>query len=254
MRLFFNSCLALFYAQSAYALYSANPSSPMMPEQGLFFSQAWLSIKGGYAFDDVFNRKLEMQNPPEDVKRDIKKYLSRAQFGVVTIDLGDRIEIYGGLGSMWTKFSQKESDDATLNFSTQTRFAWTVGGRLLLAYWKDVQFGLNASCLRYSAPLESIEEDARMHYREWQVGAGVSYHFWWLYPYIGVKFANVWAHYFDLDSLHSFFPSESFKLKNRKECGLVLGCGIAHERALAVNVEGRFFDETAFTVSADIKF
>ncbi len=253
MRHFFNSCLVVFCAQSAqsaYALYNANPSSPMMPEQGLFFSHAWLSLKGGYTFDDVFDRKLKMQNPPDDdVKRDIKKYLFRAQFGVVTIDFGDRMEIYGGLGNMWTKFSQKEFADTTLTLRTQTRFAWTIGGRLLLAYWKDLQFGLNASCLRYSAPLESSPEDGHMRYSEWQVGAGLSYHFWWLYPYIGIKFANAWAHYFDLDPLH-----ESFKLKNRKECGLVLGCGLAAEKALAVNVEGRFFDETAFTISADIKF
>jgi len=255
-------CFVLFFlctGQKLVALYFGNPSSPIMPEQGILFNSSWLSLKAGYAFDNVFDRKLQMQTHHLDAKD--HKYTSRAQWGVLTLGFGDRVEFFSGLGSMRAALSQKIDNDK-VHYHSDTHFAWSIGGRTLFAYWGNLQFGLNASYMHFFPPLPVISVDGitypkdknQLHYKEWQVGAGISYHFWWLFPYIGVKYSNVTAQFIDLRSLQFLFPKKDFTLENQKHYGLVVGCGLSPERGFAVNVEGRFIDETAFTVSADVKF
>ena len=243
-------------------LYYGNPSSPMMPENGIFFPNASLSLKGGYEFDDVFNLKLKMQDYSAFDHKKIKKFSSKEQLGVLTLGLADRIELYSGLGSMSLKMHQNLSEDIKLHYSTDTHFCWTFGGRTIFAYWRDLQFGLAASYLHFSPAIHSISlnsnsinsHHAKMHYRQWQVGAGISYRIDWLFPYIGVKYSNTQAKFFDLDSLELFFPSGNFTVKSKKQLGLIIGCGFSPEKGFSLNAEGRFIDETAFTLSTDVRF
>jgi hypothetical protein len=262
MRTLFKNGLVLAflcYAQNALALYNGNPSAPMMPEQGIFFRQSLLSLKAGYAYDAVFSQPLKMHNHHPHGK--IKKYSSHAQFGTVTLGCADRVELYSGLGSMSSSLSQHIKGD-NVHYRTDTHFAWSLGGRTLFAYWDDLQFGISASYLAFSPPIQSIsvnamseaKKDADLNYRQWQIGAGISYHIWWLYPYIGAQYSNARAKFSHLQSLQFLFPNEEFTLKNKKQYGIMIGCGIAPERGIALNVEARFIDETALTASADIKF
>jgi hypothetical protein len=189
------------------------------------------------------------------------KYASRAQFGVLTLDFADRVEFFSELGSMRSSLSQHIHNN-DIHYRTDTHFAWGLGGRTLFAYWDNIQFGLEASYMHFFPFIQSISvngtsfarDDAELQYHEWQVGACISYHFWWLFPYIGTKYSNVKAEFKHLQSLQSFFPRKDFTLENRKQLGLVIGCGLSPERGFDVNVEGRFIDETAFTVSADMRF
>jgi Chlamydia major outer membrane protein len=244
-------CLLLAAAPKLAAMYVGNPSSPMMPEQGVIFSHSWASLKAGYEFDNIFNRKLKMQTHHLDAED--HKYTSRGQFGVLTLGLGDRVEIYSGLGSLRAELSQK-IDGSRIDYRTDSHFAASVGGRALFAYWGNVQVGLAASYLHFFPSLRSIEVDgtsvekgdAEMQYHEWQVSVGISYHIWWLFPYIGADYSNVTAKFRNLD--------KDFTLDNQKHYGVFLGCGLSPEKGFSINAEGRFIDEKAFTISANVRF
>jgi hypothetical protein len=180
---------------------------------------------------------------------------------MLTFNFSDRVEFFSGLGGMRSTLSQHIDADR-VHYRTDTQFAWSIGGRTLLAYWNNLQFGLEASYLHFFPSIQAIsvngasfaKDNAQLQYHEWQVGAGISYHFWWLFPYIGAKYSNVKAQFMHLQSLKFLFPKKEFTLDNEKQIGLVVGCGLSPERGFAINAEGRFIDETAFTVSADITF
>lgn len=251
--------LFLCSAQKLIAMYNGNPSSPMMPEVGVLFTHSWFSLKAGYEFDHAFERKLTMES--HHVHATDNQSTSRGQFGVLTMIFSDRAEFYSGLGSLKSTYSQHVHEDR-IHYHTDRDFAWSVGGRALFAYWGDVQFGLSASYLHFFPDIHSIsvngtpvsKEQAELQYHEWQVGAGISYHIWWLFPYAGFVYSNAKAEFLHLKSLEFFFPQEHFMLESKNHYGLMVGLGIAPEIGFAINAEGRFFDETAFTISADVRF
>lgn len=249
----------LCFAQQTVAMYNGNPSSPMTPEQGVFFPHSWLSLKGGYEFDNVFNRKLKMET--HHLHAHDHKFTSRSQYGVLTLGLGDRVEVYGSLGSSRATLSH-QVDGNRIHYKTDTHFACTVGGRALFAYWGNVQVGLAASYLHFFPDLRSLSVNeislstghAQMQYHEWQVGGGVSYRMKWLLPYIGVAYSNVQAKFLHLNSLKFLLHKSDFTLDSQKHYGVFVGCGLTPERGISVNAEGRFIDETAFIISADMRF
>lgn len=224
----------------------------MMPEQDLIFKQPWASLKTGYEYDAVFSRSFKIESPHEAQK--IRKLTSHTQLGVLTLNLADRAELFGSLGSMASTLDTSIHHQ-DVEYKSDTHFAWSIGGRVLFAYWGNLQFGLSASYLhffpRVHAPPMLNPSYKDLDYTEWQVGAGISYHFGWLYPYIGTKYSQARAKYFHA---RHHLDDPSLILKSKKIPGLVIGCGLAPERGIAFNVEGRFIDETALTASVDIKF
>jgi hypothetical protein len=232
----------------------------MMPEKGAVFPNFSITLKGGYEFDDVFARKWKVDNSWAP-NCGISNFSSRDQLGIITLNLADRVEIYGGVGSLFMRFTQN-INELKIHYRTDTHFAWDIGGRFLLAYWGDLQCGLTAAYLFSNPLLDSIRladtsiasERGKAHYTEWQVGASLSYRLSFFYPYIGSKYAIARAKLYSLGGLDSFFPHDKFVIKNIKMPGLVLGCGFAPERGFSINIEGRFIDETALSVTADIRF
>jgi len=262
MSLYFRFGITLLFLQSAsslFAMYSGNPSSPMMPEQSIFFTHSWFAFKAGYEFDDVFERKLKMES--HHVHANDNKYTSRSQFGVLTLVLCDRVEFYSGLGSMKPSLTQHVNKER-IHYDMDRHFAYSIGGRALFAYWGNLQFGLTASYLHFFPDIHSIsvnrssfpKDKSELRYHEWQVGASFSYHIWWLFPYVGLVYSHVNAQFMHLNSLEAFFPKNNFTLESKRNYGMIVGLGLAPEIGIGVNVEGRFIDETALTVSADVRF
>ena len=93
-----------------------------------------------------------------------------------------------------------------------------------------------------------------MDFREWQVGAGVSYRIKWFVPYLGVDYSDFRAKIEHLGALHFILPNNHLTLKDSYPMGLFLGFGLSPEKAVNVNVEARLINENAFSVSADFRF
>ena len=264
MRKFLFLLLFLSGSIRAFALYNGNSSLPMMPESGAFIPrEAWVGVKVGYEFDFVYDRRLRMQGQHLDhCNKKVHKFDSLSNYGVLTLNFSDRVEIFSTLGVMSCELSHTPFANTKITYRTDNAFAWGVGGRAILAYWGDIQVSVNAAYLQSTPSLSTLRVNNRTYstygtefdYNEWQIGIGVSYRFSWFIPYIGADFSNFRTRIEDLDSIRSFLPSRHATFKDVFPCGIFLGFGLSPDRAFAVNFEARFINENAVSVSADCKF
>ncbi len=242
---FFRLLVSILLPASAFALYNGNPSNTLLPEKNFFFPDILpISLKFGFQYNDVWNRKL----------KGAKQFRIQDQLGTITVDLIDRLEVYAALGI--TKMDWKvKSSGKEERFSAHHRFAWEIGGRVLFASYGRLDFGIDAEAyfvhphtvlekIPFIGTLISQSTTSSLHYNEWQVGAGFSYRLPLLIPYIGVKYARA----------HAAMRDPIQNLKSRKFPGLFLGMALAPPLSFAVNVEARFFDETAMTAAVEVKF
>jgi hypothetical protein len=228
--------LFLFQTGGMHALYNGNPSFPMMPEEGLFFQkEGWLTVKAGYEWDDLFDRKLTVREHKPHLKRTVKDYEGMGNLGVVTLGCNDRVEVYGGAGAMQAEIRYRPHSDIRLKYETGYRFAWMVGGRALLAYWGSTQLGVDAKYFQFDPQIDRLElngssinpQGAYYHYREWQVGIGVSHRMKWFIPYAGLKYADVRSKFRHLNAVSWIFPDKHFTMKNKYPMGVFIGCGVS---------------------------
>jgi hypothetical protein len=244
-----------------HALYNGNPLSPMIPEEGFFLAkEGWFGIKTGYEYDHVFSKSLRMAKGCK--KKNVDDFKLSSNLGVLTFSICDRAELYGKAGVTQLSFSDRPHHGTKIHYDADNHFSWGVGGRAILGFWGNIFFGIEASYQPTSSPLHSIDvsghsyrtEGAKIDYREWQVALATAYKFKLFAPYVGVQYTDVRARASHLKSLSAFFPTHHFILKNQKEFGLFLGCTIAPERLFSFNCEARFLNETAITLSADLRF
>lgn len=254
----------VLWSTGAFGLYNGNPSLPMMPETGAFISrEAWFGVKIGYELDYVYDRKLRMQGQHlEHSSKKVHTFNSLRNFGVLTLNFSDRVEIFSTLGVMSCDLSHTPFSDTKISYKTDSAFAWGVGGRAILAYWGDIQVSVNAAYLQSTPSLSSLRVGSSTYsthgtefdYTEWQIGMGVSYRFSWFIPYIGADFSNFRTRIEDLDSIRATLPSRHATFKDVYPCGIFLGFGLSPNRAFSVNFEARFINENAVSVTADFKF
>jgi hypothetical protein len=249
MRLLF----ALLLPLSGFALYNGNPSLPMMPERGVWISKdAWVGLKVGALVDWVYDCPLEGHG---------HNYQSLGEWGVLTLNFSDRVELYTTLGTLSCSWHQSQ-EGSSISYQTGSDFAWGIGGRALLAYWGELQLSLNAAYEQASSPLSHLNVDgqsysiagASIDFNPWQIGAGVSYRCGWLVPYIGVDYLNLTLEAEELRSIAFLIPRERSFFTAPQPWGLFFGFGIAPPVGVNLNLEARILSEYACSASADFKF
>jgi hypothetical protein len=256
--------LMLCQSVKAFALYNGNPSLPMMPEEGIFISKEyWLGVKVGYELDWVYERRLKMEGHHlTHCKKSVYRFETLGHFGVVTLNFNDRVELFTTLGTLSCELSHHPFSNIKISYHTDAHFAWGVGGRAILAYWGDLQVGVNAAYLQSTPSLSSLrmnEKSYSTHHTEfdftqWQVGIGTSYRFPWVVPYIGVDYSNFRTRIEHLNSISAVIPSSHVTFKDTYPCGIFLGVGFSPHRAFNLNLEARFINENALSLSTDLKF
>ncbi|MGC1878729.1 MAG: hypothetical protein WA347_02785 [Rhabdochlamydiaceae bacterium] len=254
----------LIVSLNAFALYNGNPSLPMMPEEGTIISKEdWFGLKVGYQLDYVYDRRLRMEHRHVDEeRRKVQEYNSLSNQGVVTLNFNDRVEIFGSLGAMQFELSQRPFEDTKVSYHTGSHFAWGVGGRAILAYWGDIQVSVNAAYLQSNPPLSSVEvndnsypkKGAEAEFREWQIGAGVSYRWDWFIPYLGFDYSDFRMKIEHLNSLKFLFHRNHVVFKEVYPIGIFLGFGLSPTRGFNINFEARFINENGVSFSGDLKF
>ncbi len=95
---------------------------------------------------------------------------------------------------------------------------------------------------------------AKLDFNQWQVGIGTCYKIGWFIPYLGIDYANFRARIERLTTIEFLIPSKHVTFKETYPCGIFLGCGFTHHRAISANIELRLINENAVSVSADFKF
>lgn len=250
----------LLLSPKLFALYMGNPSAPEIVNEGFFFCpENWLAVKAGYQRDWVFDRNM----------RAVSKVAGRmddfdfiADQGVLTINLIDRIELFGAAGAACFHASHCPRPGVRHEYKTQDQFTWGVGLRGTFASWKGASFGINGAYQRAHPTMKwvtvngapvSLSDGAKLSYAEWQVGLGVSYQIDSFIPYIGAKYSNAAARFKHLpEGLLS--TGRYFKAKNRRKFGMAVGTTLSNGDRFSSTIEVRLIDEQSITLAAEVKF
>ena len=235
----------------------------MLPEQGCCLpADCLFTLKTGYEWDDVFNARLAIKKELAHFYRNVNSYSQTNHWGVITCGFNDRVELYGALGNTSLHIEQKPFSNLRLKYGTSDAFSWEIGGRVLLAYWSNFHLGIDAKYFKSNPKIKKISingdaislHGATFDSEQWQVGLGVSHRFNYWAPYIGVKYSNIWGKFKYGDVLKLSPWGHSMNFENRFPLGPFVGCSFFLQRGLNINIEGRWVNETAMTVSGDFRF
>ncbi len=255
----FVAVLMVGIMRMAEALYSGNPDEPDLIDNGLFLQpDSWFAFKVGYQGDYVFNRRLHAGS---SIKENVDEFQYRMNQGVLTINMMDRLEIFGSVGAMQAEIQVRPQDDGRMReFQTNGNTTWGAGGRLLMFTWGKVHLGATGSYQSANLPVrwdsldgETFSSSAKLYYREWQVAALISYRVEMLVPYIGAVYSTVKANMKHLNSNMEIKHNE-FLMRSRERIGIALGCSLTSSTIVDLNVEVRLFDEEAISLAGNIRF
>jgi hypothetical protein len=196
----------------------------------------------------------------------VDDYSQSTNSGTVTLNILDRLDVYGVLGSSRTCAEWRFLDIAGNVHNTQMEtfhnFLWGVGARAILFEWGNCDLGLGG---RYSSAdykpiwltIDGVNvpvSGTHCRWREWQVNLDVSYHIDIFTPYAGVKYSNARTRIGEFGTAISTSGSGSNHFRNRVPVGLYIGCGLSTGKYFMLNVEGRLIDEEAVSISGDLRF
>jgi major outer membrane protein len=250
----------------------------------LSWSDVW-SLRIGYYGDIVFDRRLEVDEPPND--SDIRRSRLFTHAAYLAFNLCDRFDIFGTLGT--TKFHIETPGSAfdltvvagsryndTVEVESETEFSWSLGVRATL--WECGQFGLGAEAqyfytrprLNYLAVapfnVSYFAHDARTHYREYQFGLGATYKIpiasckTFVVPYVGAKWSfarlNMDDYLITLTSpfLETAVTASMHNLETHHHIGGIIGITLVGCEIWSLTAEGRFADELAFHINSQLRF
>lgn len=253
----------LLVCNSGFALYTGNPGSPGIPEEGLFLSkESWFRIKTGYEYDYVQNRKVAVisQNAVQVKKMHTAKLLSN--FGSFTISINQRLDLYVVLGKTRAELAHRfYFNSPDIGYQAHNHFAWGGGGRAVLVYWGDTQVGIAASyravppglCIIRVGQEYFFPKETKMFCSEWQVSMGLYHRFSYFIPYIALQYADFQGKIRNIPQNLVFYKRD-FCFRSKHPFGMVLGLGLTNQRGIQCNLEARFFEENAYTLSFEVSF
>jgi major outer membrane protein len=259
MKKIFSTLLLIVLFANAHALYLGNPDSPDAVPEGFFIPEdAFIGVKAGYQVDYVFDKGLKSY---AGASARVDQFQAMLNQGVITFDLVERIEVYGSVGAMEASFSHRPGPEHyRREYQTNDKLTWGVGGRILIYQWREISLGL-AGGFQWANPDikwdslngEAFTTGAKMLYREWQVGLGISRTVDMFIPYGAIKYSNVSARVVSLRS-NLDLDTSHFRMTNRDHFGIVLGCTLTPGRYFDVTVESRMIDEQALTLAGNLRF
>lgn len=231
-----------------------------------------LRLKGGFYGDYVYNRHMEVYRF-KDNESDIDQFTLFTNAGYLAVNLLDWIDVYGLAGTtkidLTTTGSAFSTNEALISLDYQTYLSWGLGTSIVLFQKGCFYVGFEGQYFRTVPRLNSILRyqsgnqlyfgpPNKMAYDEWQVGLGAAYSFenpWFsMTPYIGIKRARGEM---VLDDFSFSFEGVAYTLKNlksKKLWGYAVGTSAILWQMIGVTVEGRFADEKALYVNAQLRY
>lgn len=253
-------CAVFLFFTKIYGLVVGNPSDPDLYSNGLFTScKKKYSLRASYLYNNIYKGKFEdkfqgLESTPSDIQLCL-------QAAVMTLNLYNRLDIYGILGSSNLQIDQL--------IYTNRRCAWGAGLKALLIKIKCFDFSLDGKYFQTNQkpqyfvvnkevyPLGSSFEE---RYEEYQVSLSLSYKTNLLIPYIGSTYLystitpNPHGGLLILPDSSSIFFETNDSI-TRKKWGMVLGVSVINRKNQGnLNIETRVFDQNAFAFLGTLRF
>ncbi|HSW86804.1 MAG TPA: hypothetical protein VLG49_04815 [Rhabdochlamydiaceae bacterium] len=246
---------------SAHGSYNGNPAFPKIPEEGLYVSkESYCGIKTGYIGDYVFDRNMVLH--ASGLHGEVDRFQILNNLGVLSFSYLERVEAYARLGCMHANIAHRPISDLRVRYKIKGQFAWCFGVEGIIYEHKNTIVSVNVNYFQSLPKIHAITaggiavepHGAEINYLEWQGSVGVSQAIGLFLPYIGVEYSNARAMFKKMQALNSFFPESEFTMRSEHKIGIFLGCSITPGKTAILNVEARFVDETALTLSGLIRF
>ena len=245
-----------------YSLYYGSPNLPDTAKEGIFLSKdCFLGVKVGYQVDNVFDKSLKVANRRSAKKIDVFNYYM--QQGVLTVNFIDRFEVYGSMGAIKFHVEPRNTGVIRQIYETNNHFTWGLGGRAILFEFSKAALGLDFKYQAASPYLERIIQNgvprestggAKLRYREWQIGLGLSYAVEMFTPYIGAIYTQSTGQYKHLPADLLSDHKRHFSVNSRKKFGMALGTTLSTGGVFELDIEARMINETAVSAAANVRF
>ncbi|MFZ0565941.1 MAG: hypothetical protein WAM28_07140 [Chlamydiales bacterium] len=291
MKKFAAAVLAFISSGFLYALPVGNPTEASLFLNGVWcestacdpcdpcFSwfDAW-SFRVGFYGDYVYNRHLEVSHHNHR-GGDIQTTTLFTNAGYLVLNFCDRLDVFATLGATHLHIKTDDSAwDTTQIISTQSEldfvphFSWSIGARATLLEFCCFGLGVEGQYFAFipepnyffeysNGAFVYLDEAKPAHYREWQVGLGISYRFSIscptvaMLPYAAVKWSG--AHLDMNDFVFEDINGDTYILNDvgsKKLWGYALGLTFTLCDLMGVTVEGRWGDEKALYVNGQLRF
>jgi len=174
---------------------------------GLFNNtQSFFNLSTTYLYDDVTNKEFVSSSTTSDLQN-IEKFALQSQFGGISFNLLERLEVFGLFGVSRAKIDWGNNPDLDINSNaftdgkTDKHFSWMAGARAIFLHWGAICLG--AGFTYFDIPtLKSdsaifdtfiVPDDLGPQYfklREWQGDIGFAAKFGCLMPYIARQYLH----------------------------------------------------------------
>jgi hypothetical protein len=260
------SLFLIFLAASLIAAPVGNPAGPALTSGG-FLPNPFFKLATGYLADYISDMRLSLSKGEADfdAENTLHRFGLHSQMATFSLSLLQRIEFYTLLGGSKEHVNLKEEPDTPLfsalfGFKTTYHFSWAAGARVVLLQWGQTYFSADGSYFtvptsqqaffsflnRLNLPLD--ENEQHFFLREWQGGVALSSCFWFLTPYVGIKYLNTTL------QIESGPENSSLTYRNEKRIGYYFGATLSFFNKFFLLFEQRLRDEFAYMGSAYIVF
>lgn len=286
--------LFLMGSGALWALPLGNPAEPGLMKEGVFcagntcddclcasnacddccclsWCKQW-SFRAGYYGDFVFDRALDVDHSGV-VPEGINETTLTTNAGYFALNFCDRLDLFTSLGTTYFTVDAFDSSfggtgiprQQLIEIESEKSFSWSVGARAALLEWCCFTLGAEGQYFSTSPDIRRITrastfsdtpDEQEMKFHEWQVGLGLSYTLNFpivTVPYVGVK----WSH--ATVNMEDYMPPDPFNetlynLESRRHFGYAVGVTFVNCDRFSATFEGRFVDETALYVNAEVRF
>lgn len=250
---------------SLYAMAVLNPAEPALVTDGVFLcdvGDCW-GVKFGYRGDFVVDRHMK------NGEGYIGQFGINTNSGVLTLNFWDRLDVFGWVGAENWNTDGVDATPAYVITHSKTNTVWGVGADVVL--WETCWGTCGTTYLGLEAEYESfgttrIDRASRegawvnpnnvgRRYKETQISLGLAHRINFLVPYIAVKWSNAVSSATGAGRIGTFTTGSNVgSARSRRNWGYAFGATLVDVNRMTVTAEARFVDETAYAVSADIRF
>ncbi|OGN59448.1 MAG: hypothetical protein A3F40_04915 [Chlamydiae bacterium RIFCSPHIGHO2_12_FULL_27_8] len=247
---------------SIFAAPVGNPLTPEIIQTGFYIPPSgFVNVRLGYEGNFISNANLQKSfngNEIDNFKLD-------SNSGSFILNFKKRLDLFGifGVSRIRSEYRFSYQDVISrIEYESDYRIFYEAGGRVILIQWGNTALDIGG---RYSKTkpglsfiildgVPQIKDNSFIKFSSYQINLGLSYAIDIFIPYIGTKYSQSKAELQGLNFVISDEGTGYLNMKNKNDFGLYLGCSLSNKRYFLLNLEARFIDEEAISISGEFKF